>query len=280
MTVVFELFRYQLLPVNRHLQLDFINGVKSVEELIERKNSIFAQALREVRAFTHPRTDVVAKLLYSDRGFFLYRIAANRSIHRETKEFADEYIDNWPSVLVAVWNDPEVQLIAVQRRSTAFQKSSSVVNMILESVEPILSSAHLSSHFEPLFEAEHFWALVHKFEGRIQSIEFEFVTPNMANISHTLSQDLRQFAKEMNSVKNTLKVAADPESAIHVEESNPTLSGLVEYSSEGGGNITMKISGLKKKYQTSRSVKTVSLDVLEIDGPAAEVAATLKSLMS
>lgn len=101
MTVVFELFRYQLLPVNRHLQLDFINGVKSVEELIERKNSIFAQALREVRAFTHPRTDVVAKLLYSDRGFFLYRIAANRSIHRETKEFADEYIDNWPSVCLA-----------------------------------------------------------------------------------------------------------------------------------------------------------------------------------
>jgi hypothetical protein len=42
----------------------------------------------------------------------------------------------------------------------------------------------------------------------------------------------------------------------------------------------MKISGLKKKYQTSRSVKTVSLDVLEIDGPAGDVAATLKSLMT
>lgn len=280
MTIVFELFRYQLLPVDRHLQVDFINGVQSVEELVERKNEIFGRALREVSQFSYPRTDVVAKLLYADQDFFLYRMAANRSIHRETREFADEYIDNWPSVLVAVWNHPEVQLVAVQRRTAAFQHARSVVRMILDSVEPKLSSAHLSSHFEPLFEVERFWALVHRFEGRIQSIEFEFITPNMANISRSLSQDLRQFAKEMNSVKNNLRIAADPESVIHADESNSTLTGLVEYSSAGGGNITMKISGLKKKYQTSKSVKTVSVDELDVDGPAAEVAAILKNLMT
>lgn len=280
MTIIFELFRYQLLPVDRRLQLDFINGVTSVDELIERKNDIFAEALREVHQFAHPRTDVVAKLLYEEQGFFLYRMAANRSIHRETKEFWDEYIDNWPSVLVAVWNHPEIQLIAVQRRAAAFPQANSVVHMILESVEPKLSSAHLSAHFEPLFEIERFWALVHKFEGRIQSIDFEFITPNMANISRSLSQDLRQFAKEMNSVKNNLRIAADPESVIHVSESNQTLSGLVEYSSAGGGNITMKISGLRKKYQTSKSVKTVSVDELDVEGPAAEVAAVLKNLMA
>lgn len=280
MTIVFELFRYQLLPVDRHLQVDFINGFESVEELVERKNDIFGRALREVSQFSHPRTDVVAKLLYAEQDFFLYRMAANRSIHRETREFADEYIDNWPSVLVAVWNHPEVQLIAVQRRAAAFQHARSVVRMILDSVEPKLSSAHLSSHFEPLFEVERFWALVHRFEGRIQSIDFEFITPNMANISRSLSQDLRQFAKEMNSVKNNLRIAADPESVIHADESNSTLTGLVEYSSAGGGNITMKISGLKKKYQTSKSVKTVSVDELDVDGPAAEVAAILKNLMT
>jgi len=86
----------------------------------------------------------------------------------------------------------------------------------------------------------------------------------MANISGSLSQDLRQFAKEMNSVKNNLRVDADPESAIHVDESSPTLSGLVAYSSEGGGNISMKVSGIKKKYQTSKSVKTVSLGACPI----------------
>lgn len=280
MTIVFELFRYQLLPVDRHLQIDFINGVESIEELVERKNDIFGRALREVSQFSHPRTAVVAKLLYAEQDFFLYRMAANRSIHRETREFADEYIDNWPSVLVAVWNHPEVQLIAVQRRTAAFQHARSVIRMILDSVEPKLSSAHLSSHFEPLFEVERFWALVHRFEGRIQSIDFEFITPNMANISRSLSQDLRQFAKEMNSVKNNLRIAADPESVIHADESNSTLTGLVEYSSAGGGNITMKISGLKKKYQTSKSVKTVSVDELDVDGPAAEVAAILKNLMT
>ncbi|TEA74153.1 hypothetical protein [Allopusillimonas ginsengisoli] len=280
MTIVFELFRYQLLPVDRQLQLDFINDIQTIDELIERKNDIFAQALREVHQFNHPRTDVIAKLLYTEQDFFLYRIAANRSIHRETKEFSDEYIDNWPSVLVAVWNHPEIQLIAVQRRSTAFQHAKSVVQMILEAVAPKLGSAHLSSHFEPLFEVEGFWTLVHKFEGRIQSIDFEFITPNMANISRSLSQDLRQFAKEMNSVNNNLRLAADPESAIHVDESNPTLAGLVEYSSEGGGNITMKISGLRKKYQTSKNTKTVSVDELDISGPVAEVAAALKQLMA
>src|SRR5690606_26525235 len=114
---------------DRHLQVDFINGFESVEELVERKNDIFGRALREVSQFSHPRTDVVAKLLYAEQDFFLYRMAANRSIHRETREFADEYIDNWPSVLVAVWNHPEVQLIAVQRRAAAFQHARSVVRM-------------------------------------------------------------------------------------------------------------------------------------------------------
>lgn len=279
MTAIFELFRYQLLPVDRQWQLDFINGIQSVDELIERKNDIFAQALREVDQFIYPRTTVIAKLLHAEHDFFLYRIAANRSIHRETKEFSDEYIDNWPSVLVAVWNHPDIQLIAVQRRNTAFQHAKSVVHMILESVEPKLSAAHLRSHFEPLFEVERFWALVQKFEGRIKSIEFEFITPNMANISRSLSRDLRQFAKEMNSANNNLRITADKESIIHVDKSNQTLVGLVEYSSEGGGNIAMKVAGLKKKYQTSGNVKTVSIDKIDIDGSASDVAAVLKDLM-
>lgn len=279
MPVIFELFRYQLLPVDRHLQLDLISGIKSVDDLIEKKNQIFQEALSSVKTFSHPRTDVVAKRLYTDKNFFLYRLAANRSIHRETKEFSEEYIDNWPSVLTAVWNDPDIQLIAVQRRTTAFQHAKSVAQMILNSVESQLSSSHLTSYFEPLFEEQKFWELVKQFEGRIQSIDFEFITPNMSNISRSLSEDLRQFSKELNSVKNNFKVTADSEAAIHADPANPTLAGLVSYSSEGGGNIAMKVSGLKKTYQTSKSVKTVSIDEIEADGPAAQIAELIKNLI-
>ncbi len=275
----FELFRYQLLPIDRFLQGNLLTGVGSIDELISRKNEFFSEAISGTKNFSDKSHDTITKKLYEKDDFFLLRIAHNRSIHRETKDFRDEVIDNWPSILVAIWNNPEKQFIAVQRRTTAFSSCEVVVKMIINSLAPQLRHHHLRAIHEPLFEKKQFWSLLHQYEGRIKSVEFEIITPNMANISRSLSDDLKDFAKATNSARNKLKIESDPEAPLHLEESNRTLQGLVSYSSEGGGNISLKIAGVKKTYNTSKTVKEIQLGDMEIQGNAEEVASIIKELL-
>lgn len=103
----FELYRYQILPLDRFFQGDLVSGISSIEELLARKNELFASVVNDLGAFRSGRTETITKKLAAQEDFFLFKIAANRSIHRETKEFTDEYLDNWPSILVGIWNRPE-----------------------------------------------------------------------------------------------------------------------------------------------------------------------------
>lgn len=86
--VRFHLYRYQLLPKDRYYQPPFFadNGPRSIEELLERKNDYFYEALME-QAFKSPRTDLMAQKLLDKDDFLLYRIAANRSLTEKHVNF-------------------------------------------------------------------------------------------------------------------------------------------------------------------------------------------------
>ena len=45
----FEIYRYQLLPLDRFFQGELFGDVKSVDDLIAKKNEIFSEYLRELR---------------------------------------------------------------------------------------------------------------------------------------------------------------------------------------------------------------------------------------
>lgn len=229
--------------------------------------------------FSSARTETTTKKLIAQSDFFLFRVAAHRHVNRETETFESERLDNWPSILVAIWNDPSVQLIAIQKRSSAFPRPASAVNLIVEKISSILDHHQLRVIAEPLFEKRVFWDLVEQYQGRIQALDFEFITPNMANISGSLPQDLKEFAKSVNSHRNSLSIESDSQSALNVSEDNSTMAGLVDYSSEGGGNVSIKISGISKKHHTSKTVKEIEVSEIELNGTGEEVAEILKDLM-
>lgn len=132
----FHLYRYQLLPTNR-FQSDMY-GAKNVDELIAKKNELFREALNIPAAFQNGRTDTVTKKLFEQDDFILFRIAAKRPHNHETRDFRTETIDEWPSIHVVVWNKPDKQLIAIQQRSAAFQKTDAAMRLIFESITPVL----------------------------------------------------------------------------------------------------------------------------------------------
>lgn len=275
----FHLYRYQLLPIDRYFQAD-LYGAATVDDLIAKKNVIFADALRAPGAFASGRTETATQVLLQSDDFMLYRIAANRSLQHETRDFKTEVIDNWPKILVVIWNAPDKQLIAVQHRVNAFQETEAVVRLILGSVEGMLTKSQLTVLCEPLFEKKAFWELVNKYKGKIQEVDFELVTPNMANISSVLPEDLRRFAKCTNAVKSRLAITSDASSALNIDTSDPVINALVDYSSEGGGDIALRLAGVKKRVHTSRSVREVTIDEAVLQGTPENVSSILKELLS
>lgn len=278
----FDMFRYQILPVNRYMQTDmFHDGVNSIDELIAKKNSFFSKALKETSDFSNNKYKILAQALYNDEKekFRLLKIAVERPLNVETKDFKDGTVENWPSILIAVWNLPDKQLVAVQRKTSAFSSTKPAIRILSEALEKTLKPYHLRAIFEPMFEKREFWSLIRKHQGKIKSVEFELITPNMANISSSLSDDLKNLAKQANSTKNKLSLESDDSSALCLNENNPTVQGLVEYSSNGGGGISLKVRGIKKKINTKDSVKAFEIDELEIQGPAKKTADIIKDIM-
>ncbi|MFA6179174.1 MAG: hypothetical protein WC696_06130 [Candidatus Methylopumilus sp.] len=273
----FHLYRYQILPIERQFQGDFIYA-KTIDELIARKNQFFFDVLKNTKLFSK-RTSTITKTIYVNDELAIYRIGADRSISRETKEFKEETLENWPSVLMAIWNRPDKQLIAIQHRPTAFTDTDAVMRIVIGSLRGGLTRRQLVLKWEPLFESRHFWELVKKHEGKVQEVSFEFVTPNMSNISQDLSEELKAFAKATNSADNKLVIHSDPKSSLNITKENDSINGLVNYSSEGGGQIKMKVKGMTKKVSASDVVKEVEIDELALQGSAEDIAKILKALL-
>ena len=277
----FDIFRYQILPKSRAFQSELFGGYSSLEDLLAKKNEIFFAALDRVQKFQTRKTVLRHKVMHQDKTSILYRFAANRSLTRETEDFTQEEIANWPSFLVYVWNDPAAQYILVQERRNAFQQTEIVANTIINSINFDLGKQNLRVHVESLFLENAFWDLVDRNTGRIKDVRFELITPNMSNISEVLGDDLKQFAKNTNAAQTTLDIQADPDSTILLNPADTGLKGLVTYSSEGGGNISIKIRGLSKRIHTKKSKKHIDITELEFDGKEpAEIVAILKGLLT
>ena len=273
----FKVYRYQLLPIDRHTD-DLYDGMNA-DQLIQRKNSIFAKTIPFIRTHRHRGSDLSVRLDGNDIDAFILSIASRRGLTRETPDFRIEQIENWPHVTAIILNKPDEQYILVQDRPAAFANTDTVVTLIDRATRASLQRSGLRLHTERVFSKSHFWNLVREFRHKITWIEFEFVTPNMANISSTLSSTLKGLAKDTNSSQSNLQLRSDPASALDIDPNDEAVKGLVDYTSEGGGDISIKIKGLRRKIQTSRSIREIELDDLQLSGSPEQVAGALREIL-
>jgi len=275
--IIFDLYRYQILPKDRHLQLSLFHDIK---ELIDRKNEIFADALLSIKKLRTKKSIIKHRLLHHRNDIYLFKFAVNRSLVIETEDFTEEEISNWPSVYVFVWNSPDKQILTIQHKWKAFQDTDFLAKAIINEVNNILSKWNLTVYYKTIFVEKAFWDLIKEYKGKIKDVNFELITPNMANISDVLSEEIKQFAIDTNAAKTKYELVSDPDSSINLDESDPRIKGLVQYSSEGGGDISLKISGFKKRVYTKTSKKHIEIDEAEISNISRdELAKLLKELV-
>jgi hypothetical protein len=264
--LTFQVFRYQLLPINQLFQGQFEPKISSVEELKQKKNQYFSQVLHDIKTFDYSRTELVHKIEVHTEKSICFRIGAKRKIKRRTKDFKEEEIENWPNVLILINNDPTVQKIAIQENRNVFEHIETVREILEKNINHWLSAYQLKIFIEPTYEINQFWDIIEKNTNKILSVEFELISPNMANISGKLELDLSSLAKQTNTQKTNLALNSDKHSALTITRDNKFVSSLAEYSSEGGGDVVFKIRGYKKKVRTAKKVIEISCEEMELHG--------------
>lgn len=273
-TINFSVYRFHLLPISTN-QISLFDKDYTYEELVEKKNTIFDDIIQNLQNNVN---DFPVELYSNEDKNYLFRLANPKqtTIYRNFIEIIE---NTEPFIYISINTSPETQKIAISHNSDAFTTPNVSKNVLLKIFGKYLKSKGLSIEFEQLFESETFWSYARKYSGRIKTIDFEIVKPNMSNISYTIKDTLKPLIEITNSHKTHLKLDAPKEGVLEkIDKENKLIDGLVSYSSEGGGNISMKVIGLKNKIKTKDMAKIKKIKEIDIKGSPDQVIKVWKSL--
>ena len=278
--VVFHKFRYQILPISQQIQTDlFDKRISSLESLKFYKNKFFEEALESIKEFDFSRAGIIHRFLYKEDHIMVLEIGANRSINRQLKDFSEETLENWPSILVVFNNQHDSQLVAIELDRKVFYRTTTVANILEANINDYLRQKQLQARFMPTFEKNQFWELVAKHSNNVVQADFEMISPNLSNISKSLHLDLAELRDVTNTQETLLRLKSDKESHLTLSQEDQFVNSLVAYSSEGGGNISLKVKGIKHKFTTSNSITEIVIRDLDIKASSPEKVARIVAKM-
>ena len=267
MKSTFDYYRYQLVP-NTTRDFSLFDKVYTYEEAKEQKNSFFASFIEDPEISS--KKGILPSILIAKQDDKYIFLLSNISSVDVVNNFTTETVKNEPYVVIIIDNDPENQIIAISRNKKAYSSSDVVVGILLANFQSRLDEYKISIYIEPIYSPSTFWGLVeHK---SISWIKFELIKPNLANISGAFSGDIRESADMFNSHKTELKYNAPQNNCLeNLSRDNQVLDGLVEYASQGGGNITVKdTQNPSISLKQSIKFKTIEYE-LEIENPTDEM---------
>lgn len=259
----FEVYRYQLV-IDKAFQSDaFQHQYHTPEEVKAAKNDIFKSIITENNfGFRSGNSDITSKLMFQEGDMFYFKVGVKRNTRRYKKDFTEEILDNYPNMIVAINNNPQVQKIAIQTNASAFQKTSIVANFIKATVQKFLKNYNITFAVEATFDSQQFWNIVREYPKQITQVVFKLISPNLSNISDGLEIDLHGLHGDTNTQTTKLELNAEKDSYLTLNEESSLVNSIVDYSAKGGGDIAVKIDSIKKKLHTAQSVKDFNVEEL------------------
>ena len=275
----YDLFTYQISPTTT-IQTNLFEDELTIESLIANKNKIFKNIFNNKLSFYNRKNKLNYKIEYEDKDFILLRLANIRTIKFE-KNFQEEHFTIEPSCLIGFYNDPSIQLIVIESDKTSFGNSFTVLNILEKTIDKELNKHNLSFYPQPKYEEKLLWELFERYEGRIEKLKFEFSKPNLARVNYSLSEELKEASKMLNSETTKVEFEAPKNQSLeNLNKDNETLSGMVKSSSEGAGPAKIKLTGVRSWESTENSVKSFSFESLEVEADVKTISKFVEELKS
>jgi hypothetical protein len=112
----------------------------------------------------------------------------------------------------------------------------------------------------PIFLASDFWRVAEEYRGQISSIRFVFAAPNLWGERDNFSKELKE-AQQKRGAKEVSTSLRSP-SGLTLEKSDPQLKEMVNYVSDGGGQMRAS-SARKTVFNSKNKQKAVEIDVVD-----------------
>lgn len=258
----YSIFRYQLLP-NSAKQFDLFDVFKSREELVKRKNEFFKTIVLDSRnKYRGKGSKVIGKVEFESNDDILMKIGVEKSKEIYRSDFNKETIKDYPNIDIYINNRKDKQYLVIQHNLDAFSDSNAVANMLKNSWQHLLDQYKLSLYIEQTFDENQFWDTVREYSGRITALKFEFIKPNISNISSEIKKVFNTLENELNSHTVSLDLVAPKSSVLeNIEPGNETVEGLLGYNKDGGGKPPyIRAKGVRKNIKTVKTETTIEID--------------------
>lgn len=266
----FYFFRYQLSPD----RLCFNNGLKFDEtyietlgELTEKKNEVFRYVLDSMVSITSDREDAEkrkfqAKDATAGEGLLAYRIAVFQKKLLEIDWRRGRMI-NEPSFLVVVDNDPDTQILVLEKNPQAYSNIKDAMKKVEGIFQKLLAPYFLRISIAPVYDQSEFWSLLREKEAPVKSLKFNLFAPNMPGLSRNLSDWVKESMENTNASESQLTYNAAGNSCLNVEEADRDIRGLVNYAADGAGSVQVKFRGNRSYEKVGESI--VKIEISEED---------------
>lgn len=253
----FDIYRYQLVP-KKVLQLTVDDPDLTYEKVVAHKNEYFHNVIVK-SSFTGRRGKLPVKIPYDKDNYSVLWIG-NEKYQEIVEDFATKTVPTNPFSTIIIDNNPSSQILAISRNYKAFSDTGVIVRSLSEAINKELDYYNLVVHIEPITSKVDFWNMLKGKEGRVKSITFEIIKPNMSNISECLADYLKDFSQETNSHRTMLQINAPEDGVLEgINENSHKMQQLVDYSTNGGGTIKTKVLGDPKTYSTRDNIKTIEV---------------------
>lgn len=266
--LAFNLFMYQIVPISEHVQLslplDNQSTITSLEDLLLIKNKIFINSL--ISVVQSNNYDERFNIEIEDLGKDLYvvKYGFRRHIKHITKEFQEKNVESWPYIYIIIDNNDDKQNIAIQIDRSVVRNTSTISRYIQKLLNDALRVYNLAVYIRPRVRVGDFWYLVQKHKGKIKKVQFELITPNLADLSGKLDEGLKNFFKATKSNENKVVMEAGEGGSLSFSHDDPNIVGIVEYAMKGGGGVKLGFKGYKEMVDLKRKVVTREIDEVSI----------------
>lgn len=278
--ILFDFFRFQILPKSS-IQFKMFDEISiSYDELKARKNEFFMDVILNPH-LTYSDTfanKLRHKIIFNDGDVVSMKLGKQKSILLTNEEFEDEEYTDFPSVFVIINNNHGKQKIAISRDSNAFSNSFVVAHILEDNLSRMLEKYNLEVVISPILDSAEFWDLVARYESRITKLQFNLIRPNMADISGSFKDEIRELTDSTNSLITKVELNAPKNSTLeNINKENDKIRALAEYGIQGGTQtIHMKVKGIRKTIKTEQTIITTKIDSIELLGNPETVGETLR----
>lgn len=262
---VFEVYRYLLLPLKQK-QIEIFGKKYTANEIRDIKNQVFSDVLSTflIDGWRSSRYELSSKVIYDEDDWFVFQLGRKKEIEVTLRNLVKkEEVEDWPAATIVINNRLDTQVICVSKDTGAFSSTQTVINILQENLRDRLNRYGLMIDINKTFYHQDFWKMIKENEGDIRSLKFEFVSPNMANLNSELMVDLKGFRDKNNSQRTSLELSVDikqSESSIEVSEEDEDIQKMVNYVSEGAGDITLHRRSKKEGIKMNENVRKIEID--------------------